>query len=123
MSAAVRGSSGRWVNQQWRLASHRIKIAGASSMSASHAESTTKGDWWNNSENGSPSFVGVISFGKQSDRPDVVVNYILGAPSCRILMNLQKRRLKLRKHALASAGVLSHPHSWYYLVRMRLSHP
>ena len=29
-----------------------------------------EGDWWNNSENGSPSFVGFISFGWQSDPPD-----------------------------------------------------
>jgi hypothetical protein len=38
-----------------------------------------------------------------------VVNYTLRDPLCRILMNLRKRLWKLRKPALASAGVSFHP--------------
>jgi len=64
-----------------------MSIAGASSMSDSHAESTTKRDWWNNSENGSPSFFGVISCGRQSDLPDVVVNFThMGRESLRLFV-------------------------------------
>ena len=73
LTAAVRGSSGRLAELFWKPPAHRRKVAGASFLSGC-AESTTKRDWWNNSENGSPSFVGFISCRRESDPCDIVVN-------------------------------------------------